>query len=170
MGSILSYSVTVSMWPTPQGGSASPVVRFRFPSGVPITFIRATATNGFSGTVDSTGVTFTGGSIFNVFYGPRTATFVIAVIPNAAGLLTSDGGKVVVDPDNLIAESNETNNTAQTITASVRRALFDYDGDGRTDHSVFRPLNGTWYLETSTARYEGVHFGGDGDKLVAGGL
>lgn len=42
----------------------------------------------------------------------------------------------------------------------------DFDGDGRTDHSVFR--SGTWHLLRSTAGYTGVGFGLASDEIVPG--
>ncbi|MBP9664959.1 MAG: VCBS repeat-containing protein, partial [Pyrinomonadaceae bacterium] len=46
------------------------------------------------------------------------------------------------------------------------RRTFDYDGDGKTDFSVFRPSSGAWYLQRSTAGFQGLQFGADGDKLT----
>ncbi len=43
---------------------------------------------------------------------------------------------------------------------------FDYDNDGRTDFSVFRPSSGAWYLQRSTAGFQGLQFGANGDKLT----
>lgn len=43
----------------------------------------------------------------------------------------------------------------------------DYDGDGLTDFTVFRPANGVWYiLQSSNNQFRAVAFGQSGDKLV----
>lgn len=45
---------------------------------------------------------------------------------------------------------------------------FDYDGDGRSDISVFRPSSGFWYINGSTSGYSGFPFGIATDKIAPG--
>ena len=51
-------------------------------------------------------------------------------------------------------------------TCAATRA--DFDGDGKTDLSVFRPSEGNWYLNRSTAGLLGLHFGLNGDVPLTG--
>jgi uncharacterized delta-60 repeat protein/CSLREA domain-containing protein len=44
--------------------------------------------------------------------------------------------------------------------------LFDFDGDGQADVSVFRPSDGVWYLLNSTSGFAGMQFGFSTDKIV----
>lgn len=54
-----------------------------------------------------------------------------------------------------------------TVSAAPStRAPFDYDGDGRSDVSVLRPSDSSWYLDRSSAGFQGMHFGAAGDKPV----
>jgi hypothetical protein len=46
------------------------------------------------------------------------------------------------------------------------RARYDFDGDGRSDVSVFRPLSQAWYIDRSTQGFSAVRFGLANDKLV----
>lgn len=50
------------------------------------------------------------------------------------------------------------------LAAGVARA--DFDGDGRTDVSVFRPSEGNWYINGSTSGFFGLNWGLAGDVLV----
>jgi hypothetical protein len=54
-----------------------------------------------------------------------------------------------------------------TITPDLStRKPFDYDGDGKSDISVFRPSNGGWYIQRSASTFYAVAFGAVGDKVV----
>jgi hypothetical protein len=50
------------------------------------------------------------------------------------------------------------------------RTLFDYDGDTRSDVSVFRPAIGAWYLLATTSGFSGVSFGTPTDKIAPADL
>lgn len=52
------------------------------------------------------------------------------------------------------------------VPIAVNRPLYDFDGDGRSDVSLYR--TGVWYLLRSTAGFVGVPFGLASDKTVAG--
>lgn len=58
---------------------------------------------------------------------------------------------------------------AATRVSINRSATADFDGDGRTDLSVFRPSDGTWHiLNSSTNTYRVQPFGLNTDKIVSG--
>ncbi|HMM80201.1 MAG TPA: cytochrome c peroxidase [Pyrinomonadaceae bacterium] len=51
-------------------------------------------------------------------------------------------------------------------SATPHATPFDFDGDGKTDVSVYRPSNNVWYLQRSTAGFTAYQFGAAGDKMV----
>ncbi len=53
-----------------------------------------------------------------------------------------------------------------TSSTAPSRKLFDFDGDGKADVSVFRPTGGIWYLQQSQNGFTGVAFGANTDKIV----
>jgi len=54
-----------------------------------------------------------------------------------------------------------------SIAAPVR-AKYDFDGDGKSDVSVFRPSDGNWYLLRSSAGFAVAHWGMSGDVPAPG--
>jgi hypothetical protein len=55
-----------------------------------------------------------------------------------------------------------------TTTPTAEESRADFDGDGRTDISVFRPSEGNWYLSQSTAGFGAVKWGVSTDVLAPG--
>lgn len=53
-----------------------------------------------------------------------------------------------------------------SIYSLARKARFDFDGDGRSDVSVFRPSQQVWYLDRSTEGLYATQFGLFADKLT----
>jgi subtilisin len=74
-------------------------------------------------------------------------------------------GRPIRDPRNGITKSR-----IQVDAALLRLTppIFDYDNDDRTDVSVFRPSNGTWYLQQSRNGFTAVQFGQSGDIIAPG--
>ena len=52
--------------------------------------------------------------------------------------------------------------------APTEKSRADFDGDGRTDLSVFRPAEGNWYVNRSNAGFTAVQFGASTDTLTPG--
>ncbi len=52
--------------------------------------------------------------------------------------------------------------------APTGSARSDFDGDGRTDLSVFRPSQGNWYINGSTAGFLAINWGLSTDTIVPG--
>jgi hypothetical protein len=58
------------------------------------------------------------------------------------------------------------NNYVSIFSYNEFQTPFDYDGDGKSDISVFRPENGVWHLQQSQSGYAASGFGISIDKLV----
>lgn len=62
-----------------------------------------------------------------------------------------------------------TNTPTATATATgtpLGRTAFDYDGDRRSDISVFRPSNGGWYVQNTQTGFYAAQFGISTDRIA----
>ena len=94
---------------------------------------------------------------------PNTGTFTFTV-PNSA----TTQARVRVREYNFTAPVgfSAANFTISTSSAPVARAPFDYDGDGKTDLSIFRPASGQWWLNRSLSGTVAFQFGTGTDKII----
>ncbi|HQX54659.1 MAG TPA: BACON domain-containing carbohydrate-binding protein [Pyrinomonadaceae bacterium] len=101
-------------------------------------------------------------SVNKVGIGPGTATFHVFVNPQ--GTNRSDNISF-----NVVGTAGSANiPITQTATLS-RRSTFDYDGDGKTDLSIFRPNVGEWWYARSSDGGNGVaQFGSSTDVITPG--
>lgn len=63
------------------------------------------------------------------------------------------------------ASSSELATDVRTVPRQAGRVQFDFDGDTRSDVSVFRPSNNIWYIRNA-AGFSTMTWGAAGDKLV----
>ncbi|CAN5344199.1 hypothetical protein BH10ACI3_BH10ACI3_25120 [soil metagenome] len=97
-------------------------------------------------------------------------TFRVTGVTNFTGdwTLAEPGALGTPTPTNT-PTATPTNTPTPTPTATPTpgaKALFDYDGDGRSDVSVYRPSNGLWYLQRSTAGEAATQFGIATDRIA----
>ncbi|HEX8369533.1 MAG TPA: FG-GAP-like repeat-containing protein [Pyrinomonadaceae bacterium] len=98
----------------------------------------------------------------------------IVITPN--GDLDDGYYAVLLQPDGKIVAAGYSSNGANddfTLVrylggevAAAQRALFDFDGDNKTDISVYRPADGVWYLNQSQSGFNAVQFGLGTDKIA----
>ncbi len=72
----------------------------------------------------------------------------------------------VTDQLTVNTASDYVNDWYVGTTAVANNALFDFDGDGRSDRSVFRSSDTTWYLDGSTDGFAAIQFGLGTDTLA----
>jgi sugar lactone lactonase YvrE len=81
-----------------------------------------------------------------------------AALDTPAGVAVGSGGAVYV------ADSGNSRVRVVTGAAATVHSVADFDGDGASDISVFRPSSGTWFSATGTA----LGWGAPGDLGVPG--
>ncbi len=69
-----------------------------------------------------------------------------------------------------VTEGNNSTRLNKTFFSDVRVSkgspLFDYDGDGKADVSVFRAPTNTWYLQQSSAGFAAYYWATAGDQIT----
>jgi FG-GAP-like repeat len=138
-----------------------------------------------AGTSTNTGAGPTGLGDFTTLLLDINPTLAVGGYPNAwteqtitlSGLAAPTSGRIAFryfvtfagplgDNSNIIGI--DTFSYAPGVVAPTSFPRSDFDGDGRTDLSTFRPSMGNWYLNRSTAGFSAVPFGISGDIPVPG--
>ncbi|MCA1624575.1 MAG: FG-GAP-like repeat-containing protein [Acidobacteria bacterium] len=92
--------------------------------------------------------------------------YITSIALQTDGKIIAVGGvKRFASPNSLATDVGLVRYLGDAVTTAPR-TRFDFDGDGKADISVFRPSNGTWYLQQPTSGFTGLQFGIPSDKLV----
>lgn len=110
VGTPFDFTLTVSNLGAAAAAGVS--VQFALPSGV--TFGGATSASGFSPSLATGVVTWSGGAV----PAGKAVLLVVHVTPTSSGPVTSSAGSVVVDPSGTVTECDEAGNTAVTDTTT----------------------------------------------------
>lgn len=107
-----------------------------------------------------------GGNTFPTTLSASTANDGTETVNIPAGNTTTARIKVEA-VGNIFYDMSDVNFTINGV-ATPLGARSDFDGDGKTDYSVFRPSDGNWYVNRSTAGFFAVHWGIASDTLIPG--
>ena len=137
----------------------------------------ATAGSGFNFTVTArdqfnNAVTDYTGTVHFTSSDPTAVLPADAALVNGTGTfaatLNSEGSRTITATDKNAPVTGTSNVIDVTTQAAAVRSIGDFDGDGRTDVSVFRSSEGNWYVNGSNGGLSVVKWGAAGDRLIPG--
>jgi len=176
-GTPFTFNVAVTN-PT-SGGLNGPLFDSRLTTIAPVTVQAGPASSGgfcsfaqgpFTSTATTPPVgTFNVGSTVTITENASPGTVVVLPVTSPTGTVTpvgTNGGSLVLGFRNGFNEITFTNAVAPVVAP---RAAFDFDGDGKSDPTIFRPATATWWYAASSANgaQRAAQFGLTGDQLVA---
>ena len=124
--------------------------------------------------VDSTGTLYVGDTFTHTIRQVTAGGVVTKIAGCAECIGTEDYGRfnlprgIAVDAQGFLYVADSRNNTIRT-TAPLRINTGDFDGDGETDVTVYRPTSGTWYIlnsNTNHSTYSAFNWGTSTDVPV----
>lgn len=101
-----------------------------------------------------------------------SATYRLAdLIPSGTGWdlsMNTSSSALGISDNNIIVGTGVYNGDVHAYAMiPVPRVQFDYDGDSKSDISVFRPSNGYWYISNSSnGAFRAEAFGASSDRIV----
>jgi putative transposon-encoded protein len=119
--------------------------------GAPLSGVQVTITNGFTIRIVTTN---SSGFYTSGFLAPDVYT------------VTPAKARYTFDPPNAVVPGDKGGiGYNQNFTSYLNHAPSDFNGDGISDVAVWRPSDGTWYVQSGSG-YFGVPFGLSGDLAV----
>lgn len=168
----VSFTVAPNMGPARTGtidvsnGVTTRSFQVQQPSGCPFSLSQNSASFGASG--GSGSISVTAGGVCT-WQGSTTANWIqiTSTQQTGNGMLTFNvqPNAGTVPRSATITVGGQTVNVTQSAAG---RAQFDFDGDSRSDISVYRPSNGSWWILRSgqPGAYTALQFGISTDKIV----
>jgi hypothetical protein len=98
--------------------------------------------------------------------GTTTQTITVTIIGDAIKEANETFFVILSNPTNAVIADGQ---GVGIIIDNDRSVISDFDGDGKSDFSVWRPADGYWYTLPSTSQILNARqFGANGDKIVPG--
>jgi hypothetical protein len=106
-----------------------------------------------------------GGNTFSTILSPLTPNDGSETVRIPLSVQTTTARIKIEAFGNIFFDISDVNFTINLQPSFASNPLFDFDGDGKSDLSVYR--NGIWYVQRSTAGFFATQFGISTDKTVA---